>query len=69
MNLGPRLPCEVCGGRDVDILAAVPTPNGPQSHALQVVHVGGRRCWVGVISGPIGATTKRLVLSTPPPQE
>ncbi len=62
MNLRPKLPCEVCGGRDVEVVAAVPRLNrdSPHTHNLRVHHVGGRLCWVGIVAGPIGATTKRL---------
>ena len=65
MNFGPKLPCEACGGRDIVILAAVPrmNPQSPHTHYLQVRHVSGRRCWVGVIPGPVGATMKRMLLN------
>jgi hypothetical protein len=35
--------------------------DSPHAHNLQVVHVGGRLCWLDVIPGPIGATIKRMM--------
>jgi hypothetical protein len=42
-----KIPCELCGERDVEILAAWPAENHPlgHSHETVVVHWNGDRCY------------------------
>jgi hypothetical protein len=43
VRLGPKLPCPVCGGRDVDIVAARQVDGG-QPHEMVTVHGNGDEC-------------------------
>jgi hypothetical protein len=38
-------------------------PDTPRTHSLRVHHVDGRLCWVGIIPGPVGASTTRMPLN------